>query len=261
MVQPPRSKANKPDPTAAFKAAVGAAVRTVAGRHDLDVSFTADRPILTADKARLAALPRLPTTRDIAVARGQGDAMAMRMASHDADTHRKMAPKDPDARAALDALEQARVESLGCSRMAGMSGNIAEMIEDRLFRANYANVTDIADAPLAEALGLMMRERLTGMPVPPSGTPIVDLWRERIEGRIGTSLDELAGHLEDQTEFSRRTRRILHDLDLIAEADVDEFDPDDSDSSEQDAQNNQAMNGEEEENDGEADNADMEGTD
>ena len=261
MAQPPRSKANKPDPTAAFKAAVGAAVRTVAGRHELEVSFTADRPILTADKARLAALPRLPTARDIAVARGQGDAMAMRMASHDAATHRKMAPKDPDARAAFDALEQARVESLGCARMAGMSGNIAEMIEDRLFRANYANVTDIADAPLAEALGLMMREKLAGIPIPPSGTPIVDLWRERIEGRIGTSLDELAEHLENQTEFSRRARRILHELDLIAETDIDDFDPEESDSSDQDAQNNQAMNGDEEENDGEADNADMEGTD
>src|SRR5690606_34109891 len=217
MVQPPRSKANKPDPTAAFKAAVGAAVRTVAGRHDLDVSFTADRPILTADKARLAALPRLPTARDIAVARGQGDAMAMRLASHDAETHRRMTPRDPDAKAAFDALEQARVESLGCMRMAGMSGNIAEMIEDRLFRANYANVTDIADAPLAEALGLMMREKVAGIPVPPSGTPLVDLWREKIAQKLGTSLEELAQHLDDQMEYSRRARSILRDLDLLAE--------------------------------------------
>ncbi|WMT89239.1 cobaltochelatase subunit CobT [Pelagibacterium sp. H642] len=260
MAQPPRNKANKPDPTAAFKAAVGAAVRTVAGKHDLEVSFTADRPILTSDKARLAALPRLPTARDIAVARGQGDAMAMRMASHDADTHRKMAPKDADARAAFDALEQARVESLGCARMAGMSGNIAEMIEDRLFRANYANVTDIADAPLAEALGLLMREKVAGIPVPPSGTPLVDLWRERIETKIGTSLDELAQHLENQAEFSRRSRAILRDLDLIAETDFDQLDPDESDSSTEDAQNNQAMNGDEEQNEGDADNAEMDGT-
>ncbi|WP_090591891.1 cobaltochelatase subunit CobT [Pelagibacterium luteolum] len=261
MAQPPRSKANKPDPTGPFKAAMGATVRTIAGKTDLEVSFTADRPILTSDKARLAALPRLPTTRDIAIARGQGDAMAMRMASHDADTHRKMAPKDPDAKAAFDALEQARVESLGCVRMAGMGGNIAEMIEDRLFRANYANVTDIADAPLAEALGLMMREKVTGIPVPPSGTPLVDLWREKIEAKLGSSLQELSQHLDNQTEFSRRARSILRDLELMAETDLDDFDPDQSDSSDQDAQNNQATNGDEEERDGDADNAEMEGTD
>src|SRR5690554_1318265 len=133
MAQPPRnSKTNNPDPTTVFKSAVGAVVRTVAGKAELEVSFTADRPILTADKARLAALPRLPTSRDIAIARGQGDAIAMRMASHDPDAHRRMTPKDPDARAAFDALEQARVEALGATRMAGMGGNIGEMLEDRL---------------------------------------------------------------------------------------------------------------------------------
>src|SRR6185503_17439330 len=108
MAQAPRGKPNKPDTTAAFKAAVGATVRAVGGKRDLEVNFSADRPILTADKARLANLPRLPTKRDIAIARGQGDAMAMRLASHNPDTHRKRAPHDPEARAAFDALEQAR---------------------------------------------------------------------------------------------------------------------------------------------------------
>ena len=79
MATPPR-KPNKPDTTAVFKTAMGAAVRAVAGKPELEVSFSADRPMLTTDKARLANLPRLPTLRDIAIARGQGDAMAMRLA-------------------------------------------------------------------------------------------------------------------------------------------------------------------------------------
>ena len=83
MAQPPKSKQNRPDTTAVFKSAVGAAVRAIGGKRELEVTFSADRPILTSDKARLANLPRLPTRRDIAIARGQGDAMAMRLASHD----------------------------------------------------------------------------------------------------------------------------------------------------------------------------------
>nr|WP_246473128.1 cobaltochelatase subunit CobT [Pelagibacterium limicola] len=243
----------------AFKSAVGAVVRTVANKPGLEVNFTADRPILTADKARLAALPRLPTARDIAVARGQGDAMAMRMASHDPDIHRRLTPKDPDARAAFDALEQARVEALGCTRMGGMSGNIGHMLEDRLFRANYANVTDIADAPLAEALGLLLREQVAGIPVPPSGSPIVDLWRDKIEARTGTSLKALENLLDDQAAFSRATRSILRELDLIADAEVDPSESEQSDSA-NDAQNNQAMNGEEDEQQGESDGTETEGT-
>lgn len=260
MAQPPRSKANKPDPTLVFKAAVGATVRTVAGKSELEVSFTADRPILTADKARLSALPRLPNARDIAIARGQGDAMAMRMASHDTDTHRRLAPKDPDARAAFDALEQARVESLGATRMAGMGTNLREMLEDRLFRANFANVSDVADAPLAEALGLMLREKLAGIAVPPSGRAIVELWRDRIENRTGASLDELAALIEDQTAFSRATRNILRDLDLIADTDLDQLDPDQNEGGD-DAQDNQSMNGEQQEQEGESDGKEMEGQD
>ena len=221
MAQPPRNKPNRPDSTAAFKSAVGAAVRAVAGTPGLEVSFSADRPLLTADKARLANLPRLPTKRDIAVARGQGDAMAMRLASHDAAAHRKRAPVEPEARAAFDALEQARVEALGCVRMPGMSGNLQEMHDDRLFRANLAEVSDRADAPLAEALGMILREKIAGVPVPPSGNALVALWRDEIEARAGTSMSELAGRFEDQELFSRLSRQLLADLNLIAESELE----------------------------------------
>jgi cobaltochelatase CobT len=252
MANPPRFKANKPDPTLAFKAAVGATVRTISGKPDLEVSFTADRPILTSDKARLAALPRLPTSRDIAIARGQGDSLAMRMASHDATTHKKLAPKDPDARAAFDALEQARVESLGCRRMEGMTKNISEMLEDRLFRANYAGVTDIADAPLAEALGLLLREKMGGIPVPPSGNALVELWRDRIESRASSSLSEILPHLEDQEKFSRAVRHFLRDLDLMPDSEIEDPDPSEAEDGD-DANNNGATTGEEDQNQGESD--------
>ena len=204
MATPPRSKANKPDQTQAFKSAMGATVRAIGGKADLEVSFTADRPLLTSDKARLANLPRLPTKRDIAIARGQGDAMAMRLASHDPEAHRKRAPMDPQARAAFDALEQARVESLGVIRMPGMGANIHEMLEDRLFRSNFAEVADKGDAPLAEALGLILRERLAGVAVPPSGHALVDLWRDEIEITAGSSLEALLGTYEDQEQCAAR---------------------------------------------------------
>ncbi|MHA6300309.1 cobaltochelatase subunit CobT [Devosia sp. CAU 1758] len=227
MANPPRSKPNKPDQTQAFKSAMGATVRAIGGKAELEVTFTADRPLLTSDKARLANLPRLPTKRDIAIARGQGDAMAMRLASHDPEAHRKRSPMDPQARAAFDALEQARVESLGCIRMPGMTGNIHEMLEDRLFRANFAEVDDKGDAPLAEALGLILREKLAGVDVPPSGHALVELWRKEIEAKAGTSLDTLLNAYEDQEDFSRAARKVLRDLNLIAESDME--DPSDSD--------------------------------
>ena len=238
MASPPRSKANRPDPTAPFKAAVGSTLRAIGGKPDLEVTFTADRPLLTADKARLANLPRLPTRRDIAIARGQGDAMAMRLASHDPDTHRRRAPASADARAAFDALEQARCEALGMVRMPGMGQNIGEMLEDRLFRANFAQVSDKGDAPLAEVLGLLLREKIAGVPVPPSGNAIVELWRSEIESRAAGSLAALMTRFESQEAFSRAARTLLRDLDLVPDSELDDFDDDsgDQEESEEDKQ-------------------------
>jgi cobaltochelatase CobT len=253
MAQPPRSKPNKPDQTQAFKSAMGATVRAIGAKPELEVTFTADRPLLTSDKARLANLPRLPTKRDIAIARGQGDAMAMRLASHDPEAHRKRAPMDPQARAAFVALEQARVESLGVIRMPGMSGNIHEMLEDRLFRANFAEVDDKNEAPLAEALGLMLREKLAGVPVPPSGHALVDLWRTEIEAKASTSIDKLLSTYESQEDFSKAVRAVLRDLNLIAESDMEDPDASDEDES-NDSQPEQAQGSDQSPEQGEGEN-------
>ncbi|MDO8359205.1 MAG: cobaltochelatase subunit CobT, partial [Devosia sp.] len=200
---------------------------------ELEVSFSADRPLLTADKARLANLQRLPTRRDIAIARGQGDAKAMRLASHDPDVHRKRAPAEPEARAAFDALEQARVEALGCLRMPGMTGNIHEMLDDRLFRSNLAEVSSKDDAPLAEVLGLMLREKLAGVSIPPSGHAIVELWKKEIETKAGLSLTTLLTRFEDQDLFARAAKLLLRDLNLVPEGDLDDGEGDDESGGEQ----------------------------
>ena len=71
-----------------------------------------------------------------------------------------------------------------------MTGNIHEMLEDRLFRQNFAEVSDKADAPLAEALGLILRERVAGVSIPPSGNAIVNLWKKEIEEKAGRQISE-----------------------------------------------------------------------
>ena len=108
-------------------------MRAISEDKELEVAFTSDRPLLTKDKARLANLPRVPKKEDIAIARGQGDAMAMRIAAHDQKLHQKFAPQDPDAKAVFDALEQVRVEALGIERLPGMKDNLSAMLEDKLF--------------------------------------------------------------------------------------------------------------------------------
>jgi cobaltochelatase CobT len=205
-------------PSEPFKRAVTACVRAVAGAPELEVTFAADRPQLAGLKARLPEPPRKMTKNDVAVTRGLGDSIALRIACHNADMHRKHAPAGKNARAVFDAVEQARVEALGSLRMTGMAENLSAMLEERYHRGNYQEISERADAPLEDAVALIVRERLTGKAPPPSATKIADLWRGWIEERAGEDLSRLAGSIDDQGRFADAVREILTALDMGEEA-------------------------------------------
>jgi cobaltochelatase CobT len=65
--------------------------------------------------------------------------------------------------------------------------------------------------------------------IPPSGHAIVDLWREEVERRAGTSLAELLTRFESQEDFSRAARMLLRDLNLVAEGEMEDLESEDND--------------------------------
>ena len=189
-------------PADPFKRAVVGCMRAIAGKPDLEVTFAADRPMLSGHKARLPEPPRKLTRGDVAITRGLGNSIALRLACHDPTVHRAHLPEGKNARAVFDAVEQARVEALGARRMTGVADNLAAMLEDRYHRGNYHEVSDRADAPLEDAVALVVRERLTGKAPPTSGRKVVELWRDWIEERAGDDLSRLAETIEDQRHFA-----------------------------------------------------------
>jgi cobaltochelatase CobT len=204
----PRAKPAE-GPAEPFKRAVVGCMRAIAGKSELEVIYAADRPALEGLRVRLPEPPRRLTRTDVAVTRGIADSLALRLACHDAALHRANAPRGKHARAVFDAAEQARVEALGSRRMSGVATNLGAMLEDRYHRGNYHEVTDRADAPLEDAVALMVRERLTGAAPPASGRKIVELWRDWIEDRAGGDLTRLSGTIDDQDRFAAAVREIL----------------------------------------------------
>ena len=136
----PRAKPTE-SPTEPFKRAVTGCLKAIAGKPDLEVSFAADRPMLSASKARLPEPPRKLTRKDVAVTRGIANSLALRLACHDPAVHRANAPRGKNARAVFDAVEQARVEALGARRMAGVADNLSAMLEERYHRSDYQAVS------------------------------------------------------------------------------------------------------------------------
>jgi len=227
----------KEAPAEPLKRAIAGCMRSVAKRPDLEVTYASDRPALMGDKARLPEPPRRLTGQDVAVLRGHADSMALRLACHDDVIHRRLAPEGPAARAVFDAVEQARVEAIGSRRMRGTAANLTAMLEDRYHRGGkYEEITDRADAPLEDALALMVRERLTGLRPPPAATKIVDLWRDFIEDRAGHDLDGLARNIERQRDFARNIRDLLAHLDMADDAALDSEDEESEDESQSEEQ-------------------------
>jgi cobaltochelatase CobT len=198
----------------AFKHAVSISLRAIAHDPHIDVSFTADKPSLSKDHARLTEPPRKMTMQDAAVLRGQADSFALKIACHSCKVHNAYLPEGSDARAIFEAAEQARVEAIGANRMSGVAANLSAMLEDRYQRGAYQEINNIADAPLADALALLVRERLTGLAPPPAAKKLVELWRPNIEKKAGAELSKLTKAISDQQGFAEGLRDILKALDM-----------------------------------------------
>ncbi len=236
----------KEGPTEPLKRSIAGCMRAIARKPELEVTFASDRPALMGEKARLPEPPRKLSDQEVAVVRGHADSMALRLACHDTAVHRRLAPDGQAARAVYDAVEQARVEAIGARRMSGVAGNLAAMLEDRYHRGGkYEEITDRADAPIEDAVALMVRERLTGQKPPPAAAKIVDLWRDFVEERAGRDLDGLLASLENQRAFARSIRELLASLDMAEDASLDQDEDESEDENE--SQENQDSDGEAEE--------------
>ncbi|MEO1397565.1 MAG: cobaltochelatase subunit CobT [Pseudomonadota bacterium] len=223
-----------------LKQSVAGCVRAIAHDAEVEITYGKDKPGMAGDRIRLPEPGRNPSVKDVAVTRGLSDAMALRRAKHDSGVHAIHAPQGENARAVFNAVEQARVEAIGSKAMEGMAGNLSQMLEDKYMRASYADATTRDDAPMEEAVALLLREKITGLEPPKSAQNVVDLWRDWIEERAGDAFSELGNQLDDQEAFALATRDLIADLEMADELGQDPNQNDD-DQSEENEQEQQAQ--------------------
>src|SRR3954471_10304674 len=233
---------SKESPTEPFKRAVAGCMRAIARKPDLEISYAAERPGMAGGKARLPEPPRKLNAQDAAIVRGHSDSIALKLACHDPAVHRRQMPGGQQARAVFEAVEQARVEAIGSRRMQGVAQNLTAMLDDKFHRGKFDDITDRADAPIEEAVAMMVRERLTGQAPPAAARKLVDLWRPFIEERAGRELDRLEKLVEQQRRFGDVIHDLLDSLEMGDERARDS-EEDEDESGESDNQQNQGEDG------------------
>jgi cobaltochelatase CobT len=218
--------ADKPEsPTEPFKRALAHATRSLAETPDLEVVFASEPPSLIGNRAVLPHPPRDLNSREAARIRGLADQMALRLSHHDGAAHARQRPIDPDAAEAFDSLETARIEAIGSNALGGVRANLRAALEARLAAAampqggrndvaRYAAGHTKPVSPMADVLGLLVRQRLTGDAPPAEAKDLIEAMAAEIEKKAGADLDRLFAAINDQAAFGKIAREILRDLEL-----------------------------------------------
>ncbi len=206
-----------------FKAVLAGTARAIAEEPEVELAFTADAPAQSGKHIKVPMPARALPPEQVAEARGFADGFALQLKHHDIALHTRAAPVEAVARAVFDAVETARVEALGSRGYAGISDNLAMALDVRLRADPITRARNRDEVPLSTALGLMVRERLTGQESPAIAAPGLALVRDWIEQK--TDLDALAYAIDDQKTFQGLARKMLEELELVEGQQV----PEDSD--------------------------------
>ena len=213
------------------KRATASTIRRIAGDAKMDIAYhedTKSRPYIINKSITLPPPEMDKKTGDVtAEYRGLADHLALKYKYHDVTLHRDKRPKNNQAGAIFDALEQCRYDTIGQQKMAGIADNLRQWQEQSCVAQEYQNVETQADAPLHEALRFYIQERLTNIPAPNSAQTIIAPWQTQFEKRISDErLTNMQAHLTSQRDFTRDIWQLLEDFNFqLPKADPQESMP------------------------------------
>ena len=219
------------NPDEPIRQSIAHCTKAVAGDREVEVTYSKDNPEIVGKKIKLPMPSAQPTKEEIDVTRGFADSMALRHAIHNAEIHAKFLPKDQTARALFNAVEQTRVEAIGSNAMVGMGDNIESMLNQKL--KEYADVKTKEDAPLEEAVALMLRQKMTGRKIPKNGKKLVKVWEGWIQKKSKKRFEALAKSAENQEKFAKAIHDLIEDLDMSVDPNEGETEEQESNEEEQ----------------------------
>jgi cobaltochelatase CobT len=205
-----------------FKRATTGTLRAMAQVPEVQVAFQPGPAGLAGKRARLPLPTRALPPAEMAKMRGAADSLALRLRHHDDAVHAARSPGQREAKDVYDALEQSRVEVIGARHMAGVAANLHARLAEECEAEGYDRMTRRDQLPMATALALLAREKMSGEAVPEAVRSVLALWRDTLGADADAAMAELAAARDDQTLFTRAARKLLAVLELSeAEADAE----------------------------------------
>ena len=199
-----------------IKKTITEATRSIAEEPELEVLFGDEPPSLTGKKIRLREPSNSINKEDLTILRGQADLLALKIKNHDQLIHKKYLPSTPQAQKLYNAIEEARIEAVGAIDMPGCASNLNARNIASYRNSTLNNITQKDEAPIAEAISLIIREKLTGFAPPHNTRKFVDLWRPHINDKALNELDKLKESIFDQDAFASKIPELLDAFDIAS---------------------------------------------
>ncbi|MEM9469424.1 MAG: cobaltochelatase subunit CobT [Pseudomonadota bacterium] len=229
---------NKSNDLENFKGATAATLKAIAGNKHTDVAFSAnerhERPTYAGEEKATLPLPdQFLDEETITLMRGSSDAKALRLKHHQKDLHFENTPLDLTAKAAFDAMEQARCEAIGANEMPGVLHNLNEVLNDKCGRLGYQRLQNRDDSNIADAMHALTRVALTGEDIPENAQKLFEKWQPWFDKHSADDVfQNLKDNIHDQEAYASLSKNLLSQLGLIrtedtgqseTEANVDEL--------------------------------------
>ncbi|MFZ1416522.1 MAG: cobaltochelatase subunit CobT [Defluviicoccus sp.] len=196
-----------------------AALRAVAGTDHVEISYGGTEADIRATRVRLPNPSGHMSRDELQRLRGTADRAALQIRYHDDALHQKRRPGGDQARSVFDALEQTRLQALGSRDLAGVAVNLGSLLEHVCRARGYELVNGQEERLAADAVSLIVRERLTGRTLPTAAAPLVDPWRYLFQEKGATGLQRLAETVADQAAFANAALVMMQALGLIRDDD------------------------------------------
>ena len=199
-----------------IKKTITEATRSIAEEPELEVIFSDEPPNISGKKIKLRDPGASLNKSELAVLRGNADLMALKIKNHDQEIHRKYQPTSPQAQKLYDLIEEARIEAVGAEDMPGCATNLNARNIENYRNSTLNNITHKDEAPIGEAISLIIREALTGFAPPSNTRKFVDLWRTHVNEKALEELKKLKDKIHNQELFASQIPQLLDALDIAS---------------------------------------------
>ena len=196
---------------------ITATIKSISEKKNLIFSFNNKITKIEGNKVFLPDSNLLKKKIDVKNYRGVADFLALNLKYHNDTIYKKFKPKDIVSGELFDALEEARIITLGSIYMRGIASNLRTSIEFFCKKRQFNKIKKRNNSQITRAIKLLSSEYFLKKELPKNTLSFIKLWKPIIIPLIIENLIEIKKELNDQAKFSEQSLEIIKKIKKFCE--------------------------------------------